>query len=84
MTNQWFYIQQWQKLSYERLKAHRTVRVSWDSEGKDQREVLPQFVTLPAEVELTNQGICNYLSDTFGWTVYDWSVSQRKEDETRV
>ena len=86
MSNHWFYIQQWQKKSYEKLKKHRTVRVSWEAlEGdRDQRETLPRFVKIPDHIELSNRAIRNYLSDIYGYTVYDWSVSQRQEDEARV
>ena len=64
--SQWFYIRQWRQKSWERLLEHRTVRVSWDTDDGDQRETLPQFVRIPDDVELTNEGISDYLSDTFG------------------
>jgi len=82
MDNQWFYIRQWKRAAWERLLEHRTVRVSWDAPEEDQRETMPQFVKLPKEVELTNEGISNYLSDTFGWCVADWHVAKRSRDET--
>lgn len=83
--SQWFYIQQWKQASWERLLENRTVRVLWQvDEGQDQRESLPQFVKLPTYVELTNEGICKYLSDKYGWCVYDWSVAHGDIDETRV
>ena len=84
MNNQWFYIRQWKQKAWERLLEHRTVRVSWDTDNGDQRESLPQFVQIPAEVELTNDGICTYLSDTYGWCVADWSVAHKEQYETRI
>ena len=84
MNNQWFYIRQWKQKAWERLLEHRTVRVSWDTDGEDQRETLPQFVQIPEGIELTNEGICNYLSDTYGWCVGDWSVAHREQYESRV
>ena len=77
--SQWFYIQQWKQRAWERLLEHRTVRVQWQCDEIDQREILPQCVKLPPEVELTNEGICNYLSDEFGWCVYDWSVAYKEQ-----
>ena len=82
--SQWFYIQQWKQKAWQRLLEFRTIRVQWECDEVDQREILPQYVKLPTEVELTNEGICNYLSDEFGWCVYDWSVANRSIDETRV
>ena len=82
--SQWFYIRQWRQKSWERLLEHRTVRVSWDTDDGDQRETLPQFVRIPEDVELTNEGISDYLSDTFGWCVSDWSVAHKEQYETRV
>ena len=79
MDNQWFYIRQWQQRSWERLVNHRTVRVSWNTDLEKQREILPQFVIIPNDIDLTNEGISNYLSDTFGWCVRDWSVAAGKE-----
>ena len=82
--SQWFYLRQWRQKSWERLLEHRTVRVSWDTDDGDQRETLPQFVKIPVGVELTNEGISGYLSDTFGWCVLDWSVAHREQYEPRV
>ena len=82
MDNQWFYLRQWQQRSWERLLEHRTVRVSWDTDNEDQREILPQFVKIPIGIDLTNEGISNYLSDTFGWCVSDWFVAQGDLNET--
>ena len=84
MSSQWFYIRQWKQKAWERLLEHRTVRVHWDTPDEDQRETMPQFVQLPTGVDLTNEGISNYLSDTFGFCVLDWSVAHRSPDETRV
>ena len=84
MNNQWFYLRQWRQKAWQRLLEHRTVRVSWDADDGDQRETLPQFVRIPEEIELTNDGICNYLSETFGWCVADWSVAHREQYESRV
>lgn len=80
MSSQWFYLQQWKRQSWQRLLEHRTVRVSWGMDGEDQRETLPQFVRIPEEIELTNEGISNYLSDTFGWCVQDWHVARRSNE----
>ena len=82
--SQWFYIRQWKQKSWERLLEHRTVRVSWEVDDGDQRETLPQFVKIPDGIDLTNEGIGNYLSDTFGWLVQDWSVAQRRNNEPRI
>ena len=79
MDNQWFYIRQWKRAAWERLLEHRTVRVHWDIEEIDQRETMPQFVKIPVGIDLTNEGICNYLSDSFGWAVADWSVPSRSQ-----
>ena len=84
MNNQWFYIQQWKHKAWQRLLEHRTVRVHWDTDGLDQREILPKFVKLPPEVELTNEGISGYLSDTFDWCVSEWFVAQGESNEPRV
>ena len=77
MDNQWFYIRQWKRALWEQLLEHRTVRVSWEVDDGDQKETLPQFVQIPIEIDLTNEAISNYLSDTFGWLVLDWSVARR-------
>ena len=82
MDNQWFYLRQWQQRSWERLLEHRTVRVSWDTDSENQREILPQFVKIPNGIDLTNEGISNYLSDTFGLRVSDWFVAQGDFNET--
>jgi len=82
--SQWFYLRQWQQKAWERLLEHRTVRVSWDTGEEDQRETMPQFVRIPAGIELTNEGISNYLSDTFGWCVSNWVVAHREQYESRV
>ena len=82
--SQWFYIQQWKQRSWERLLENRTVRVVWDTDEEDQREILPQFVQIPDGIELTNEGICNYLSDAYGWCVGDWSVAYREQYESRI
>ena len=82
--SQWFYIRQWKRAAWERLLEHRTVRVSWDTAEEDQRETMPQFVKIPEGIELTNEGISNYLSSTFGWCVSDWSVAHRGQHESRV
>ena len=82
--SQWFYIRQWKQKAWERLLEHRTVRVSWDTAEDDQRETMPQFVRIPDEIDLTNEGISNYLSNTFGWCVADWSVAHREQYEARV
>ena len=84
MSSQWFYIRQWRQKAWERLLEHRTVRVSWDTDDGDQRETLPQFVRIPEDVELTNEAISNYLSDTFGWTVLDWFAAHEEHYETRI
>ena len=72
--SQWFYIQQWKRAAWERLLEHRTVRVHWDTDDEDQREILPKLVKIPAGIDLTNEEILNYLSHTFDWCVLDWSV----------
>ena len=82
--SQWFYIRQWKQKAWERLLEFRTVRVCWDTDEEDQRGTLPQYVQIPDGIELTNDGICNYLSDTYGWCVSDWSVAHREQYEPRV
>jgi len=83
--SQWFYIQQWRQAAWQRLLENRIVRVHWQvDEGIDQREILPQFVKLPSHVELTDEGICKYLTDTYDWCVYDWTVAHGDIDETRI
>ena len=82
MDNQWLYIRQWKQKSWERLLEHRTVRVHWDTENLDQRDHLPQYVSIPSSIDLTDESICNYLSDTFGWCVSDWSVAHRGQYES--
>ena len=82
--SQWFYIQQWKQKSWERLLENRTVRVKWDTPDQDQSETMPQYVRIPDEIELTNEGISSYLSKTFGWCVADWSVAYREQYESRV
>ena len=82
--SQWFYIRQWKQKAWQRLLEHRTVRVKWDTAEEDQRETMPQFVRIPEGIELTNESISNYLSDTFGWCVLDWSAAHREQYETRV
>ena len=81
MDNQWFYLRQWQQKSWERLLEHRTIRVSWDTAAEDQREILPQFVRIPDGIDLTSEGISNYLSDKYGWCVLDWSVAKGEFNE---
>ena len=82
--SQWFYLRQWQQKAWERLLEHRTVRVSWDTDEEDQRETLPQFVKIPEGIDLTNEDISNYLSDTFNWCVADWSVAHGEPHESRI
>ena len=82
MSSQWFYIQQWKQRAWESLLEHRTVRVQWDTDGLDQREILPKIVKIPEGVELTNEGICGYLSDTYSWCVSDWNVAYGVQNET--
>jgi len=84
MNSEWFYLRQWRQAAWQRLLEHRTVKVCWDTDEKDQREILPQFVRIPAGVELTNKGISDYLSNTFGWCISDWFVAREDESETRV
>ena len=79
MSNQWFYIRQWKQAAWERLLEHRTVRVSWDTDGIDPREILPKFVIIPEEIDLDNESISNYLSDTYSWCVSDWYVAHAEK-----
>ena len=79
MDNQWFYLRQWKQKAWERLLEHRTVRVHWNTDEEDQRETLPQFVKIPDDVELTNEAISNYLSDTFEWCVADWFAAHKEQ-----
>ena len=83
MDNQWFYIQQWKQAAWHALLEHRTVRVHWDTSW-DEKESLPQFVNLPTYVDLTNEGICKYLSNEFGYNVRDWSVARRGQYAARI
>ena len=80
--SQWFYIRQWKQKAWERLLEYRTIRVKWQTDNLSQRETLPKLVKLPLDVELTNEGICKYLTDKYGWCVYDWSVADGDINET--
>ena len=71
---EWFYIQQWQRKQYEKLQEHRTVLVEWETDGKDVD--VPSVVRIPKGVALTNLGICNWLSNEYGWLVADWKVAK--------
>ena len=81
--SQWFYIRQWKAAAKERLKAHRTIHVSWNTLDTQEKE-LPKFVKLPEEVPLTNDTIFNYLLTEYKSKAVDWSVPQRGPNETRV
>ena len=82
MDNQWFYLRQWKQKAWERLLEHRTVKVQWDVPEENLRETMPQFVKIPAGIDLTNEGISNYLSDTYGWCVSDWFVAKGESNES--
>ena len=80
MPNQnleWCYLQQWRQRQYIKLQEHRTVYV--DCELDESSEDVPQVITLPEEVELTNRAICKWLSDEYGWLVADWRVVETPE-----
>ena len=77
MSSQWFYMQQWRQRAWERLLEHRTVRVNWDTDDRDQREILPKLVRIPEGIDLDNDSISNYLSNEYGYCVYDWYVSHK-------
>lgn len=49
------------------------VEVKWET---DENEVdLPHIVKLPKEVNITsNEEVCSYLSNEFGWLVNEWNV----------
>ena len=79
MDNEWFYLRQWKQKSWERLLEHRTIRVHWDTDEVDQREILPRFVKIPEGIDLTNEAISNYLSDTYGWCVVDWFAARKEQ-----
>lgn len=46
------------------------VQVEWETDGAEVD--LPSIVTIPNNVEINNEAVCNYLSDTYGWLVLDW------------
>ena len=78
MSNlEWFYMQQWKKKHYEQLVQHRLVLVQWETDGEEVD--LPSHVKLPLCVELTDNSISNYLSETFGYLVSDWQVATLQE-----
>ena len=81
MNNQWFYIRQWKQKAWERLLEHRTVRVSWKYEDIERREMLPELVTIPSGIDLTEESINDYLTSTFGWQVASWAVARRIRNE---
>ena len=50
--------------------------ITWETDGLE-----PEELSLPTEVELPkgidsddNDAINDYLSDTYGWLVIDWSI----------
>jgi len=53
------------------------VEVDWETDGEEVD--LPKVVQLPLDLEVTNEAICKYLSDTYGWLVNNWRyhVAQR-------
>ena len=74
MSN-WFYIQRWRQRAWDSLLEHRKIRVCWDTDGIDQREILPQFVKIPEGIQLDNESVSKWLSDTYDWCVSDWYVA---------
>lgn len=68
---EWFYIQQWKNKQYEHLHKNRLIVVNWET---DEEYNLPNPVKLPLQVELTDDAIYNYLSETFGHLASSWQV----------
>jgi len=76
---EWFYIQSWQQKEAKRLFKHRKITVDWETDGKNVD--LPTTVVLPENIfeglekfREINQRVSNYLSEEYGWLVYDWNV----------
>tara|TARA_R110001599_G_scaffold199739_1_gene396463 strand:+ start:359 stop:598 length:240 start_codon:yes stop_codon:yes gene_type:complete len=78
MSSQWFYIQQWKRSTWELLLEYRTIRVSWNLDDGTIVETLPRFVEIPSDVELTDESITKYLSNTYNWPILDWNVARKQ------
>ena len=52
------------------------VEVNWETDGEEVD--IPSVVYIPKNLELTNEAVCKYLSDTYGWLVNDWRIHVSK------
>ena len=52
------------------------LKVEWETDGE--KVDIPSIVYVPRDLELTNESVCSYLSDTYGWLVTDWSIHVTK------
>ena len=50
--------------------------ITWETDGLEPEELgLPTEVELPEEINADDDDAINdYLSDTYGWLVIDWSI----------
>lgn len=79
MNNEWFFIKNREEQQWIKLLMNRKVDVIWDTSGSDSTEDikdLPRTVKVPSDIDLTNESICKYLSDKYGYCVSDWWVSE--------
>lgn len=47
------------------------IEVEWETDG-EVVEDLPTIIKMPSHIEINNEAVCEYLSDTYGWLVLDW------------
>lgn len=79
MNNEWFFIKQREEEQWIKLLTTRKVDVIWDTSNTEDLtdvENLPRTVTVPKDIDLTNEDICDYLSNEYGYCVSDWWVSE--------
>ena len=49
----------------------KITNITWETDGIEPEELsLPTEIELPEDVDAIN----DYLSDTYGWLVIDWSI----------
>ena len=54
----------------------KITNITWETDGLEPEELsLPTEVELPEEINADDDDAINdYLSDTYGWLVIDWSI----------
>lgn len=54
----------------------KITNITWETDGLEPEELsLPTEVELPEDVDADDDDAINdYLSDTYGWLVIDWSI----------